>query len=242
MGPFTFILYAILGFIAPYSRWRMEWRLFRLLNQERRDEGLPTLFMQGDLRQLARKHSKDMAKQGYFDHVNRQGQSHADRFVSARISEATSGENLAKIRGYAYPVERAHQGLMKSPGHRANILNTAYNCVGIGLHKAKDGTYYFTQNFAYRSLLFTRKFPKSLSRGQKHTLYFTPLDSANQGLIKVILGQSEVQQKAFPIRPGENKLDLRILDAGLHTLQIYTGNKGRLKLANLSEIKVKKGW
>jgi uncharacterized protein YkwD len=45
---------------------------------------------------------------------------------------------------------RAHEGWMKSPGHRANILRTeplspAY--IGVGI-VVKDGSFWATQNFA----------------------------------------------------------------------------------------------
>jgi uncharacterized protein YkwD len=41
----------------------------------------------------------------------------------------TAGENIA----LAQSLSIAHNGLMNSPGHRANILNPAFGHVGIGI-------------------------------------------------------------------------------------------------------------
>ena len=53
------------------------------------------------------------------------------------------GENVA----YGYPTGRAvvRQGWMKSPGHRANILNGQFNRVGIAARRADDGQWYAAQ-------------------------------------------------------------------------------------------------
>jgi uncharacterized protein YkwD len=38
---------------------------------------------------------------------------------------------------------------MKSPGHRANILNCQAIAVGVGVAYATNGSPYFTQEFGY---------------------------------------------------------------------------------------------
>jgi uncharacterized protein YkwD len=54
-----------------------------------------------------------------------------------------AGENLAM----AQSLNIAHDGLMKSPGHRANILRLHFGRVGIGvLDGGRDGLM-VTQNF-----------------------------------------------------------------------------------------------
>jgi uncharacterized protein YkwD len=67
-----------------------------------------------------------------------------DRLARAGIAYAASGENLA----YAPSVELAHQGLMASPGHRANMLEPAYSRVGIGVQNAGLYGRMFTEEFA----------------------------------------------------------------------------------------------
>jgi uncharacterized protein YkwD len=50
----------------------------------------------------------------------------------ANVRFATAGENLA----LAPTIPVAHNGLMNSPGHRANILRREFGRVGIGVMDA----------------------------------------------------------------------------------------------------------
>jgi len=147
------IKYIFLFFFAPRSRKFLEYKLFKMLNKARKDYNLYPLFFQKDLRVVARKHSVDMARKSYFAHEALDGSSPKDRFERSGVSESIAGENLAKVRGFRHPVRASHDGLMNSPGHKANILSTSYNCVGIGLAISRDKTYYFTQNFSFRYLV-----------------------------------------------------------------------------------------
>jgi uncharacterized protein YkwD len=70
-----------------------------------------------------------MFERGYFSHYNPEGMSPFDRMEQAGIHFIAAGENLA----LAPNVTIAHQGLMDSPGHRANILSTDFGKVGIGV-------------------------------------------------------------------------------------------------------------
>lgn len=120
-----------------------EERMLSLVNQERRSQGLRELRSNEKLRELARAYAKDMFERGYFSHYNPEGQSPFDRMENANISYHAAGENLA----YAPNVDVAHQGLMNSPGHRANILSADFGTVGIGVI---DGGIYgkmFVQEF-----------------------------------------------------------------------------------------------
>lgn len=115
-----------------------------LVNKERRERGLSTLAFDANLRAAARFHSEDMFKRGYFSHYSPEGESVANRAEKFNINYTVIGENLA----YAPTLELAHKGLMNSPGHRANILSTDFNKIGIGV---LDGGIYgkmFTQVFS----------------------------------------------------------------------------------------------
>lgn len=114
------------------------------VNKERTERGLKALTFDVSLRTVARAHSEDMFKRGYFSHYSPEGESVADRAKKANVDYLVIGENLA----YAPSLELAHKGLMNSPGHKANILSTDYNQVGIGV---MDGGVYglmFTQVFS----------------------------------------------------------------------------------------------
>lgn len=120
-----------------------EKEMLRLVNQERAKHGLTSLVMDERLTQLARSHSEDMFKRGYFSHYTKEGLSPFDRMAKFDITFEFAGENLA----LAPNVSLAIQGLMNSPGHRANILSSNFNRIGIGV---MDGGIYgkmFTQEF-----------------------------------------------------------------------------------------------
>jgi uncharacterized protein YkwD len=59
------------------------------------------------------------------------------------------GENVA----YGYPNGRSvvNDGWMRSPGHRANILNPDFRLLGIGARKGHDGHWYVAQVFGRKA-------------------------------------------------------------------------------------------
>lgn len=120
-----------------------ETRMLQLVNEERAKVGLKPLVMDERLRQLARTHSANMFREGYFSHTGKEGKGPCDRMDDAKIKYQYCGENLA----YAPDVELAHRGLMNSPGHRANILNANYSTVGIGILNADNYGEMFSQEF-----------------------------------------------------------------------------------------------
>lgn len=114
------------------------------LNNERALQGLNKLTMDSKLREVARAHSLDMFKRGYFSHYTPEGLSPFDRFDQAGIDYTLAGENLA----YAPTVDIAHKGLMNSPGHRENILRAGFGKVGIGVIDASFYGKMFSQEFS----------------------------------------------------------------------------------------------
>ena len=119
-------------------------RMFQLLNDERRKAGLRPLVRDPAIDQVARAYSTTMLQRGFFSHETPEGQSPFDRMRAAGIDFVVAGENLA----LAPTVALAHQGLMDSPGHRANILRPEFGRVGIGAAVADGRGRMFTQNFA----------------------------------------------------------------------------------------------
>lgn len=119
--------------------------VFELLNQARAEAGLRTLEWDEPLRDVGRAHSRDMYLRGYFAHETPECREHGtehpgctdpfDRIRNAGITYDVAGENLA----LAPSPPQAHDGLMRSPGHRANILNPHYTRVGIGVYRGPFG-------------------------------------------------------------------------------------------------------
>jgi uncharacterized protein YkwD/uncharacterized membrane protein required for colicin V production len=114
-----------------------------LVNRERESHGLKPLVMDERLRDVARRHCRDMLVRGYFGHVTPEGVEPFVRIEKGGIDYDAAGENLA----LAPTVEIAHTGLMESPGHRANILRPEFGRVGIGALNAAPYGIMFTQNF-----------------------------------------------------------------------------------------------
>ncbi|NUZ05826.1 CvpA family protein [Piscinibacter koreensis] len=107
----------------------LEAAMLVLVNQERRQNGLPELQADPEATPVARAHSADMFARSYFSHLTPDGKDPFDRMRAAGLRFRAAGENLALARS----LPMAHQGLMNSPGHRANILQRRFGRVGIGI-------------------------------------------------------------------------------------------------------------
>lgn len=103
--------------------------MFELVNNERTSRGFAALTVDTKLTEVARNHCRDMFVRGYFSHYTPEGLSPFDRMAQADISFAYAGENLA----LAPNVIVSMQGLMQSPGHRANILSANFGKIGVGV-------------------------------------------------------------------------------------------------------------
>lgn len=111
------------------ARADLEFKMLGLVNQERTKRGLKPLKWDPQLVPVARSHSQDMFSRGYFSHYTLEGKDPFDRMKAAGIKYYSAGENLA----LGPTLSICHEGLMNSPGHRANILNPTYGRVGIGI-------------------------------------------------------------------------------------------------------------
>ena len=133
---------------------------------------------------------------------------------------------------------------MNSPGHRANILNKNYNCVGIGVHKSEKKVYYYTQNFAHRELIFTKVLKKKIRKRKGLTLVMKPVGSNKLGVYRILEGKTVLKEKGFQIQRGKNQLHIAFPRRGHFSIEIYTGTHSRraLNLANRFEVKVTEGW
>lgn len=100
-----------------------------LVNAARVKAGLNPLQADMTLVKLARLKAQDMIDKNYFSHTSPTYGSPFDMMKAAGVTYRYAGENLAG----APAVDVAHTNLMNSPGHRANILNSNFTRVGIGV-------------------------------------------------------------------------------------------------------------
>jgi len=121
----------------------LEARMLDLVNAERAKQGLKPLRADPELTQVARAHSRDMFERAYFSHVTPEGRELSHRMRQAKLGYLAAGENLA----LAPTLAGAHQGLMNSPGHRANILRPQFGRAGIGVLDGGIHGLMVTQNF-----------------------------------------------------------------------------------------------
>src|SRR5205814_8840100 len=128
---------------APRPRPELEARMLDLVNQERVAVGMRPLDSDPQLTQVARQHSMDMFARGYFAHVTPEGRDPFERMRESNVRFITAGENLA----LAPTLQIAHTGLMRSPGHRANILQRDFGRVGIGIMDGGIHGLMVTQDF-----------------------------------------------------------------------------------------------
>ncbi|MFN2458183.1 MAG: CvpA family protein [Chitinophagaceae bacterium] len=127
----------------PKIREDLEMRMLDLVNKEREQAGYKPVKADPEMTEMARRHSRDMFARGYFAHITPEGKNPFDRMRAGGVKFLTAGENLA----LGQTLTIAHNGLMNSPGHRANILQPAFGRLGIGI---LDGGVYglmITQNF-----------------------------------------------------------------------------------------------
>ncbi len=130
---------------------QLEQIAFKILNENRKDNGLSPVVWSEDMAKVARLHSENMATFKFFSHVGKDGLMVNDRADALGFSKWKAiGENIAYNRGYDNPAEFACERWMQSPSHRENILNKRWKEAGLGVAITPDGTYYFTEVFVVR--------------------------------------------------------------------------------------------
>jgi len=122
----------------------LENEVIRLTNEQRAKYGLPALKANWELSRVARYKSQDMVNKNYFSHNSPTYGSPFNMMENFGLRFTAAGENIAMGQQSAQQVVNAW---MNSPGHRSNILSSAYNQIGVGLAKDKNGRFYWTQMF-----------------------------------------------------------------------------------------------
>lgn len=113
-----------------------------LLNQERAAASLPPLSVDEGARLVAAARVEDMLARGYFAHFNPDGEGAESLLRGYGVPFDLLGENLARS-GHAADqlVPAVHEALMRSSGHRPNMLEPRFHRVGIAV--ARTGTMYY---------------------------------------------------------------------------------------------------
>ena len=131
----------------PFSNYDFdaERMLLDLANQARAEAGAPALALDAGLCKAARAHAEAMLAARQLSHQFVGELSLPQRLASAaRTQLDREGENVA----LDFDAEDGHKHLMLSPPHRANLLNPAYNVIGLGVVRSGDRLY-IVQDFGH---------------------------------------------------------------------------------------------
>ncbi|MFA6339001.1 MAG: CAP domain-containing protein [Candidatus Paceibacterota bacterium] len=104
-------------------------------NKARIDNKEKSLTFNKTLNAIALKKTNDMFEKGYFEHISPSGVGVSDLAKEAGYEYVILGENLAS--GDFKDDEALVDAWMASPGHRANILNSRFQEIGIAVKKGK---------------------------------------------------------------------------------------------------------
>jgi uncharacterized protein YkwD len=113
------------------------------VNHERRAQGLPALRWNEALADAAQRHAQEMARQDSVSHTLPGEPSLASRATKAGARFSWISENIVQSTSVA----GAHEQFMKSPNHRANILDGDMDSVGIGIAE-RHGQVFVVEDFA----------------------------------------------------------------------------------------------
>ena len=106
------------------------------------------LLRRADLDSVARDHAVDMALRGYLNHLSPEGANPVDRFRRAGVLHFTlAAENIGKT-SRPNPTREIVDGWIASPIHRTNLETPPFNATGIGVARARDGSFIYTQIYA----------------------------------------------------------------------------------------------
>jgi uncharacterized protein YkwD len=119
--------------------------LLELANQARAEAGAPRLTIDAGLSHAARAHAEAMFAARQLSHQFEGEPSLPQRLATATHTQLDQeGENVA----LDFDAAHGHQHLMLSPPHRANLLNPAYNVIGLGVIRSGDQLY-IVQDFGH---------------------------------------------------------------------------------------------
>ncbi|HEY4902474.1 MAG TPA: CAP domain-containing protein [Candidatus Sulfotelmatobacter sp.] len=127
------------------EEFQTEQQLLQFANQDRAQAGLPSFTLDSSLSHAARIHAQAMTDARQLSHQFTGESSLAQRLAAAtKLQLDQEGENVA----LDYDAQGAEHHLMLSPPHRANLLNPAYNVIGLGIVQSGDHLY-IVQDFGH---------------------------------------------------------------------------------------------
>jgi uncharacterized protein YkwD len=131
----------------PFTEYDVpaEQQLLAMANGARAQAGAPKLVLDAGLTQAARAHAEAMFAARELSHQFAGEPTLMQRLAAAtRLQLDQEGENVA----LDFDAAQGHEHLMLSPPHRANLMNAAYNVVGMAVIRSADRIY-IVQDFGH---------------------------------------------------------------------------------------------
>jgi len=88
-----------------------------------------------------------MMERGFFSHTDPLRGNLGTRLSDAGIRWSRCGENIFREQGMDELGDEAAEGWMRSPAHRASILDPLFTQTGVGIAISPDTEYFITQIF-----------------------------------------------------------------------------------------------
>jgi uncharacterized protein YkwD len=197
---------------------QIEARVLELVNRERAGQRLGPVRPEAGLAEVARIHSLDMLRRKYMAHENPEGEGPADRvarghrsLLACKVSENLALRTTSQVVTAEDAATRFMDGWMKSPGHRANILDGEVDTLGVGVVQ-EGGELRGTQVFAKFCGNLTTPLPPSAGSGGIDVAVES--GPAEPGFWTT---QSRSGATRYAYRPGQPQP----LPAGAHQLHVF---------------------
>jgi uncharacterized protein YkwD len=129
----------------PAAYAELEAPFFEAVNRFRASQHLIPLRRLPEIDRIARAHSEDMARRSYLSHVSPEGRNPVDRLHAGGVTGFTLAAENAGMTSRADPNTEIFQGWLHSADHRRNLVAPPFNASGVGIARAADGTFYYTQ-------------------------------------------------------------------------------------------------
>ncbi len=141
--------YAAPAAAAPDPLRALTRKVFDKVNRQRRLHGLHELAWNDAVAAQARLQSLNMMARGFFSHADPLRGTLASRLNGAGIGWNRCGENIFREQGMDDPADEAVEGWMRSPAHRASILDPLFTQTGVGIAISLETEYFVTQIFIH---------------------------------------------------------------------------------------------
>lgn len=205
-----------------------EQEIFRQVNADRAQAGLPPLELDDRLTEIARQHTEKMVEHKTLSHQFHEEPDVRHRVVSSGVRFDISGENVA----YDRDADSAERSLMHSPPHRANILRPEFTVIGVGVIRVGDSIY-VTQDFAHRLQEFTpTQAENAVSRSFEQLRH-----SAGASLLHRVSQPSLRDLACDMAKNGRLETDLARDIANVRSVVVWTASDPRKLPADMQKLK-----